>query len=78
MTDTVPDDDALLSRSAEANPDGKLTVRVDFMSTPTMAQDIATVATMRGISQSEYLRGLVERDMYGTLETMRKRLRQLS
>jgi hypothetical protein len=73
-----PDDDAVLARGGLAHPDGKLSVRVDFQATEQMAQDIATIATMRGISSSQYLREIVERDMYGRLEVMRKTLRASS
>lgn len=67
--------DPLLSRSAESDPNGKLTRRIDVPVSETLDDSIGAVALMLGYgSKAEYVRSVMQREMFGTLAVMRAKL----
>jgi hypothetical protein len=62
-------------RTGETDAAGKKSVRKEILVTEQMAADILAVATIKRMSEGEYMRRCIERDLYGELELMRRSVR---
>ncbi len=67
----------MLSRSGRSNPDGKLTSRLDIPVSAELEEAVIALAAVHGIPKSEYVRGLIERAVFGDLSLLRRIARPL-
>lgn len=68
--DPVPD--IRFQRSGESSPSGKLTMRIELQVSEPMDADIAMRAALERIPKAEYIRRLVEKDLYGSIALMKR------
>lgn len=73
MTDEAPK----FQRNGESDPNGKKSVRQEFLTTEAMDADISAVSALLRIPRSEYLRRCVERSLYGEIRIIRRSLGEL-
>ena len=64
--------DIPLSRSGITDPAGKLTARLDVPVTEEMADAVGLMAAAHGIPRAEWVRRLLEREMFGSLRTIQR------
>lgn len=62
----------MLSRSGRSNPDGKLIHRFDIPVTEELNEAVIALATIAGVSKAEWLRDLIERNVFGELPMARR------
>jgi predicted DNA binding CopG/RHH family protein len=65
-------DTPMLSRSGSSNPLGKCDRRLDTLVSEDLENAVIAMATMRGLSKSEYVRLVLERSMFGEFPMMQK------
>lgn len=63
---------APFQRNGETDPTGKLSVRFDMHVSEQMEADMAMRAALERIPKAEYVRRLIERDLYGSINLMRR------
>jgi hypothetical protein len=64
--------DPTLSRSGVTDPHGKMTCRLDIPVTEEMADAVGLMAAAHGIPRAEWVRRLLEREMFGSLRTIQR------
>lgn len=64
--------DSMLSRSGRSNPDGKLVCRIEVMLSEETADAVIALATIGGVSKSEWMRDAVEGVVHGRLYMVRR------
>lgn len=68
--------EARFSRSGEADPRGKRDIPLETNVTSATAEDFSVAARLCGFSsKAEYLRYLVERELYGTMDHVQRVVR---
>ena len=65
----------MLSRSGRSNADGKLTQRFDIPVTDELNEAVIALSTIAGVSRAEWLRDLIERNVFGELPMARRMAR---
>ena len=66
------DTDTSLSRSGQSNASGKLVARLDVPVSEELENAVIALAAIAGVPKSEYVRGLIERSVFGDLSLLRR------
>ncbi len=70
--------DTMLSRSGRTAPEGKLTDRLDVPVSEELKDAVIALAAVAGVPKAEYVRGIIERAVYGDLSLLRRVARPMS
>jgi len=62
----------MFSRIGRSDPGGKLTSRLDVPVSEELADAVTALATIAGVSKSEWVRALLEKTIWGELSMMRR------
>ncbi len=62
----------MFSRSGRSSPEGKLTQRLDIPVSEELNEAVIALATIHGLSKAEWLRGVLEKTIWGELSMLRK------
>ena len=66
------DDDVVFSRSGRTDPSGKLTSRLDVPVSQETEEAVIAMATLTGMTKSEFVRHILERALFGEFNVMRR------
>lgn len=66
------EEDVLFSRSGRSDPGGKLTSRLDVPVSQETEEAVIAMATLCGMSKSEFARHILERALFGEFNVMRR------
>ncbi len=66
------EDDLMFSRSGRSDAGGKCTTRIDIPCSIELEEAVIAMATMRGVPKAEFVRGLLERAVWGDLAMLRR------
>lgn len=67
----------MLSRSGASSTSGKLSCRLDIPVSEELQEAVITMAALAGVPKSEYVRQLIERQLFGEF-SMAQRMHQAS
>lgn len=68
----------MLSRSGRSDPGGKLVARLDIPVSEELNEAVICMAVTMGVPKSEYVRGLIERAVFGELSMVQRMTRPLA
>ncbi|WP_067070333.1 hypothetical protein [Roseateles chitosanitabidus] len=68
----MTEDDVNFSRSGRSDPGGKLVSRLDIPVSQETEEAVIAMATLSGMSKSEFARHLLERALFGEFNVMRR------
>jgi hypothetical protein len=71
------DADTLLSRSGTSGSTGKLVRRLDVPVSEELEEAVIVMASLAGVPKSEYVRQVLERQLFGELPMARRMLQPL-
>ncbi|PIM51905.1 hypothetical protein CS062_17420 [Roseateles chitinivorans] len=66
------DDEVLFSRSGRTDPGGKLVARLDVPVSQETEEAVIAMATLTGMTKSEFVRHILERALFGEFNVMRR------
>lgn len=69
--------DPMLSRSGRTDAGGKLTSRIDVPVSAELEEAVIALAAVNGVPKSEYVRGLIERAVFGDMALLRRLARPI-
>jgi hypothetical protein len=61
-----------MSRSGVTDHGGKMTARLEVSMTEELADAVGLMSAVHGIPRAEWVRGLLEREIYGSLRTIQR------
>lgn len=64
--------DTVLSRSGTSGASGKLTCRLDIPVSEELQEAVIAMASLAGVPKSEYVRQILERQLFGELPMARR------
>ncbi len=68
----MSEDDVLFSRSGRTDPGGKLSSRLDVPVSQETEEAVIAMATLMGMTKSEFARHILERALFGEFNVMRR------
>lgn len=71
------ENETLLSRSGRSDPGGKLVARLDIPVSEELNEAVIAMAVNLGVPKAEFVRGLIEKALFGELFMVRRMTRTM-